>query len=488
MKSQFSTLDWALVVGFLAFYGYLGLRATKRTSSLDDFLVMGRRLGPLWGIATLAATETGLVTLIYFSEEAYLSGFVALSVACIAALTMWFTGRTGFVIKRLRALQVRTVPEFLEGRFNANIRSLAGLAAFAVGVLNMGIFLQVEGAFLAIIMGLPAPKLPLVMAAVLLVVMAYTMLGGMYSVVLTDVVQFGLIVVGAGVATFLIVSTAGGWSSMVNAVTLHYGSAGFNLWDAPRFGFLFLLWTTLYYLAGWSTWQPVVARVLSMKDIDTALKLFRFSAFFMFLRAAFPMVWGIGALAILGSISQTSTALPATLIRILPAGMIGLVTVGFISASMSTYSSYLLAFSSILLQDVVAPRLRRRLTERERVILMQIGVLVLGAFIYLWGSFYHFPESVFRYITLTGSLSYAATLTTIVGGIYWKRASVRGAYSAFIGSAIPPIICLAVPSIHPTYAGLLSFLLAPLGLIAGSVLFPTAEKGGSSASDDVSLS
>jgi hypothetical protein len=46
----------------------------------------------------------------------------------------------------------------------------------------------------------------------------------------------------------------------------------------------------------------------------------------------------------------------------------------------------------------------------------------------------------------------------------------------------------AVPSIHPTYAGLLSFLLAPVGLIAGSMLFPTAEKRGSSASDDVSLS
>ena len=73
---------------------------------------------------------------------------------------MWSIGWTGFVIRRLRALRVRTVPEFLEGRFNTDVRSLAGLAAFVVGVLNMGMFLQAEGTFLGIIMGLPRSKLP----------------------------------------------------------------------------------------------------------------------------------------------------------------------------------------------------------------------------------------------------------------------------------------------------------------------------------------
>lgn len=473
MKSQFSIFDWFIVLGFIVFYAFLGYRARKHSSSVDEFLVMGRRLGPIWGIATLAATETGLVTLIYFSEEAYLSGFVAFTIAALAALTMWTVGWTGLVIKKLRALQLRTVPEYLEVRFNSDVRSLAGLATSIVGVLNMGIFLQVEAAFLAIVMGLPLSKLPIVMGVMMVVVISYTALGGMYSVVLTDVVQFILIVLGVAVTTWLIVSAAGGWSRMAQAVAINYGSSGFTLGENPRYGLLFLTWTTLYYLSGWSSWQPVVARVLSMQNIGTALKLYRYSSFFMFLRAAFPMIWGIGALAILGKVSESSTALPNTLARVLPAGLIGLVTVGFISASMSTYSSYLLAFSSILLQDVVAPRLKGPLSETRRVQMMQAGVLLIGALVYLWGSFYHFPESVFRYITLTGSLSYAAMLSTLVGGIYWKSANVPGVYCAFAGSAIPPLVCLAVPSLPPTYAGLLSFALAPAGLVAGSLFFPT---------------
>jgi len=73
---------------------------------------------------------------------------------------------------------------------------------------------------------------------------------------------------------------------MAAAVSANYGRARFEFWKSSRYSTLFLTWTALYYLSGWSTWQPVVARVLSMKDTKTALKLFRVSSMFMFLRGA----------------------------------------------------------------------------------------------------------------------------------------------------------------------------------------------------------
>jgi solute:Na+ symporter, SSS family len=477
VHSHFSVFDWFIVLAFLVFYGWLGLSAKKRAGTLDDFLVMGRKLGPIWGVATLSATETGLVTLIYFAEEAYLSGFVALILAGIAALTMWMVGWTGFVIRKLREQRVRTVPEYLETRFNVRVRWIAGLASFLVGVLNLGIFLQVEGSFLTVIMGLKPRHLPLVMGVMLTVVLAYTALGGMFSVVLTDVVQFVLIVLGVTVTSFLVIHAAGGWSNLVAVVATRYGSGGFTFWDSHRYGVQFLLWSALYYLAGWSSWQPVVARVLSMRDIETGLHLFRLSSVFMFLRAAVPMIWGIGALAIVGTVTPSSAALQTVMVRILPAGLIGLTTVAFVSATMSTFSSYFLAFSSILLQDVIAPVLRNPPTDALRVRMMQICTVGMGIVIYFWASFYHFPESVFRYLTLTGSISYAALLTTLVGGIYWKRAGVRGAYLAFAASAVFPAVSLAWPRFSPTLAGLLSFVLAPVGMIVGSLWSRAGGKG-----------
>jgi SSS family solute:Na+ symporter len=476
VTNTFSFIDWAVIIGFLFISLLIGLVARKHISSVDDFLLVGRKLRAFRGIATLASTEMGLVTIIYFSEEAYSNGFVAIVTGVIAAATMWVIGQTGFVISHLRSLGIRTLPEYFEIRFRTGVRWIAGVLIFLTGILNMGIFLQVEGKFLVIAMGLSSGSLPLVMGIILLIVVSYTMLGGMHSVIITDVFQFIVLLIGIIIISFFAFSHAGGLSGMVGAVKEHYGEAGFNLKDAPRYGLLFILWTMLYYTSGWSTWQPVVQRLFSMNNINTARKLYKISSIFMFFRACVPMLWGIAALAVLGVIPESQTALPQLMIRIIPAGFIGLIMVGFLAASMSTYDSYLLSFSAILVQDIITPLSKKSFNGKKKMILMRIGIIIIGVFIYYWGIYYEFSETVFRYIALTGSLAFAGTLTGVVGGIYWKKASAAGVYFAFIASAIPPIVSLIRPEISTTYAGLLSFLLAPVCLLIGSYIFPDGPK------------
>lgn len=471
MTTPFGFVDWVVVVGFLALSLTVGLVAKRRVSSLDDFLLAGRRLRSFWGVATLASTELGLVTVVYFSEEAYKNGFVALATGVIAGATMWLIGQTGFVIKSLRTLELRTVPEYFQRRFTPGVRWLAGVLTFLTGILNMGIFLQVEGRFLAIVMGLPSESLPIIMGVLLVIVVIYTMLGGMFSVVLTDVFQFMLIAIGVILTTYFSFKHAGGGSGMVAAVREQIGVAGFNLSEASEYGFLFLIWTTLYYISGWASWQPVAQRTLSMRDVAVAQRLFRISSLFMFLRACMPMLWGIAALAVLGMIDDTQTALPKMLIRVLPDGLIGLTVIGFLAASMSTYDSYLLAFSAIFVQDVWTPLRKRQVSEKQRLLYTRVGITVIAIFVYIWGVSFTLTDTVFRVIVLTGSLSYAGIMAGLVGGIYWQRANTAGMYCAFALSAIPPLVALAVPRISPTNAGLLSFVLAPIGLIVGSLYF-----------------
>src|SRR3972149_6007081 len=253
LATSFSLIDWAFVAGFLVLSLVIGIWARRRVASLDDFLVAGRRLRSVWGVATLTSTEMGLVTIVYFSQEAYANGFVAIVTGVIAAATMWLIGQTGFVIKPLRARELRTVPEYFENRFSPGVRWIAGVLTFLTGVLNMGIFLQVEGRFLAIVMGLPAETLPIIMAVLLAFVVVYTMLGGMVSVVLTDVFQFVVITIGIILTSYFAFSHAGGTEGMISAVREQFGSSGFNLWEAPKYGLLFMIWTVLYYMRGWSS-------------------------------------------------------------------------------------------------------------------------------------------------------------------------------------------------------------------------------------------
>ena len=422
MGGSFSFIDWAFVAGFLLLTIVIGVLARRRVAGLDDFLLAGRSLRSVWGVATLTSTEMGLVTIVYFSQEAYANGLVAISTGVIAATTMWLIGQTGFVIKPLRALELRTVPEYFEQRFTPGIRWIAGLLTFLTGILNMGIFLQVEGRFLVIVMGLPYRDAPLIMGVLLLFVVVYTMLGGMVSVVLTDVFQFVWIAIGIALTSIFAFRYAGGADGMIAAVREQFGDAGFNLWEAPKYGSAFLIWTALYYTSGWSSWQPVVQRTLSMQDVSTAMRLFRISSIFIFFRACLPMLWGIAALAIVGVVADSQTAFPEMLLLVIPAGLMGFIITGFLAASMSTYDSYLFSFSAILVQDVWAPLLEEADQRAAAMMYTRAAIMILAIFVYAWGVWFTFTDTVFRLIALTGSLSYAGIISGLVGGLYWKGA------------------------------------------------------------------
>ncbi|MBK7105580.1 MAG: sodium:solute symporter family protein [Ignavibacteriae bacterium] len=470
-------LNWILIISFLLLSLAIGIWASRgKDEHIDDFLVAGRKIKSLWGLATLSSTEMGLVTIVYFSQEAFQNGFVALVTAFIAAITMWIIGKTGFVIEKLRALEVRTVPEYFSLRYSNNIRIIAGILTFLTGVLNLGIFLQVEGRFLCIILGLPIDSLPIVMGVLLIFVIIYTSLGGMYSVIVTDVFQFFLILLGIVITSYFAFGQAGGITGMVEAVNTNIGQLGFDVFHSPKYGIVFIIWTTLYYISGWSSWQPVVQRTLSMESVKSALKLFRITSVFMFFRASMPILWGIAALAILGKVENTQTALPVMLLKVIPTWMLGFIIIGFLAASMSTYDSYLLSFSAILTQDIISPIIKKEIQDNKRILFTRIGIIIIGLFIFFWGVYYEFTDTVFRIIVLTGSLSYAGIISSLTAGIYWKKANAFGAYLAFILSALPPIYSLINTEIDPVNAGLLSFILAPIGMIAGTLFFSSKTK------------
>src|SRR5207302_11304664 len=102
---------WAMIAVYVV-ATMLAERIGKRFvgSNVSNYLVAGRELGPFIGTATLAATEIGTITFMYNGELGYRYGFAAFAAASISGLAMIFVGRTGFVISRLRQLQLMMIP------------------------------------------------------------------------------------------------------------------------------------------------------------------------------------------------------------------------------------------------------------------------------------------------------------------------------------------------------------------------------------------
>ena len=191
-QTNFTAIDWAIVVVYPLISVAIGLYVRRFVKNMTDFVTAGQELGVCLGIATLTGTELGLITVMYSAQKGFTGGFAAFHIALMAGLVTLAVGATGFIVYRLRAMHVLTIPEFYGRRFDRKTRILGGIMMALGGILNMGLFLKVGSMFIVGITGLSATSwaLPAVMVFLISLVLIYTCLGGMISVVISDYVQF----------------------------------------------------------------------------------------------------------------------------------------------------------------------------------------------------------------------------------------------------------------------------------------------------------
>ena len=478
---NFGPIDWLLTVVYLVGSVALGVWAKRYVENLAGYMVAGRKVKVSLGIATFVATELGTVTYVYFGELGYVAGFSGFIIGILAMIAYATVGRTGFIIEGLRRLQVMTIPEFYELRYSRRVRLIGGIILFLGGVLNMGIFLKFDGIFLSEVMGFGSGALALIMSVMILIVIAYTILGGMFSIVITDFMQFVVLAFGmlvATVAVFMRVDMA----SMSAAVSTTLGTAGVNPFVNPRFGWTFVIWILVSSVAAGALWQPGTSKALASESPAVAKKVFFWTGLTFAGRAMVPMFWGVAALAFFGPGLPSAAAMPKLLGAIVPPGFLGLLVAGMLAASMSTYSAYLLAWSSVLARDVIACARPRDFPEATTVTITRVVAAVIGVFLLVFGLWYQIPDTAFQYLYVTGAMYTSGALGCVAAGMYWRRANNVGAYGSLLFGALAPegVLLLeksrdSLPSwlgfvTDVNIAGMLSFLLAALGMVAGSLV------------------
>lgn len=486
---NFASIDWIIIIAYLALSLGIGIIGKRYVGDVSHFLVAGRELGLYIGIATLAATEIGTITFMYYAEFGYKAGFAAFAAAMISGLVMIVVGRTGFIISRLRELRLMTVPEYFEVKYSRGLRMLAGILVAVGGILNMGIFLKVEGQFLTIISGIDARYLVAVMTLILLLELIYTMLGGMVSVVITDFIQYVLLSIATILVTIYAISFVG-WDNIVNKVTITMGEKGFNPFANPRLGVVFLIWQVLLWFAVHTCWQTTAMRVFSTKNPEVSKKVMTWTGIIFLGRGMLPMLWGVSALTLLGTgkmgidgvplpVINGKTmlpleAMPAMLAQILGPGVRGIVVAGMLAATMSVNSSYLLGWSAIISQDIILPARRSLgmgpISPKRQIFVNRLANLFVSIFVMFWGLYYELPGAVYLYLNITGTIFLAGAFVCIVGGLYWGRTNTVGGYAAMLLGAAGAIIPYFFLHWSENITGFCAFGLAAAGLVVGSLL------------------
>jgi SSS family solute:Na+ symporter len=406
----------------------------------------------------------------------------------ISGLVMIIVGRTGFVIRRFRELKLMTVPEYFEIKYSRGLRILTGILVALGGILNMGVFLKIEGEFLTIVSGIDTRHIVLVMTVILLLELVYTVLGGMVSVVITDFIQYVLLSVATIVVSIYAVYHAG-WGNIVNKVSSVMGDAGFDPIANPKFGILFLVWQVLLWFSVHTCWQTTAMRMFSTKDAETSKRVMTWTGFIFLGRGVLPMLWGIAALTLFGTGALTGgvpapvvnghtlapiDAMPAMLANILGPGIRGIVVAGMLAATMSVNSSYLLGWSAVISQDVIMPIRQAlgkgQLSSRSQILVNRVANLFVSLFLMFWGLYYTPPGAVYLYLNITGTIFLAGAFICVIGGLYWRRSNVTGGYAAMLGGALGAIVPFFFLHWSENVTGFVAFGLAAGGLVIGSLL------------------
>lgn len=494
--TNFTTLDWVIVAVYLSASLLVGVFANKFIHTVKAYVVAGGGAGTALNVASQLGTGLGLVTLMYASIDAFTRGFSYTILPLIAVIVGAITGATGIVIYRLREMNLLTIPEFFGRRYGRRVRILSGSLCAVAGIVNMGLFPKMGAVFITYVTGFGADVedttviVNVITSVLIVLVLVYTVLGGMVSVIITDYVQF--LVLGIGMAIgiyFCLTSPELGWDRMVDTIAEERGATMFNpiaetvsvppanvdantLSQIPEeflkpvldasgspeaqslsaYGWLWICYMFLVMFFAGLCWAPEASRALTAKDPTVSKRTVLWSVPGLFARLAIPTLWGIAAFTLIasndelrnfffptnalygmqGPVNEPAAAMPLVLGKVIPAGLLGILVAGLMAAFMSTHDSYFLCWASVISRDVISPMRGDRLNDREEIFIMRVSVVLIGLFLLVWGVWYELPDSVWSYMAVSGTIYLSGAGVTILGGCYWKHSSTAGAYAGLL--------------------------------------------------------
>jgi SSS family solute:Na+ symporter len=448
-------VDYLVIVVYLAGMLAMGWWGMRRARSKSEFLVAGRRLGPAMYSGTMAAIVLGGASTIggvglgyqYGLSGAWMVFTIGLG---LLALSVFFSAR-------IARLKVYTVSEMLDLRYGGGRAGIISGVVMWAYTLMLAVTSTIAYATIFDVLFDINRTLAIVLGGS--IVVAYSTLGGMWSITLTDMVQF--VVKTVGVLLLLLpiaVVKAGGFSEMKAQLPTGYfdplGIGGETI-------FTYVLIYTFGMLIGQDIWQ----RVFTARSDRTAKWGGTVAGTYCLAYALAGAVIGTAAKVLYPKLGSADDAFATIVKDELPVGVRGLVLAAALAAVMSTSSGALIACATVANNDIwsrlrgigKAPEDAHDEVKGNRAFILLMGLAVIGTAIAI--------DNVVEALTVAYNLLVGGLLVPILGGLVWKRGTVYGALASVVVGGLAVIVLMATHGIlanEPVYYGLLASLAAYL--------------------------
>jgi SSS family solute:Na+ symporter len=466
------TLDWILVGGSLLIVFVIGIYTQQYMKSVADFLSAGRLARRYLLAVSKAEMASGAVVFVATFEVMAHSGFTFWWWG-------WMTGPIGtvmgifaFVGYRLRETRALTLAQFLEIRYTKAFRLFTGLLGFLAGIVNFGIIPAVGARFMVYILGFPPelhilggvlPTFVPLMALFLAINVFVTLTGGLITIMMTNCVEgivsqvmylvliFGLLSIFSWSEISYSMSHQPPGQSLLNPMDAS-GLKDFNIWN--------VLMGTLIGIYATGAWQnrsayssaPLTAhegrmgglmgglRGMGMAAVSTLLAVCGYTYLNHPDFAAGAAIVNAEIAKISGAQLQEQMSIPIALTHLLPVGLKGALCSVLLLGIFGGDSTHLHSWGSLFIQDVILPYRKKPLSAHQHIELLRVAMLGVAVFAFLFGVFV--PPS--DYITMWFSVSQGIFTTgagaVIIGGLYWKKGTAAGAWTALITGSILSVV------------------------------------------------
>lgn len=458
-----------LIIGiYFAMVLGIGVYLRRYANTSNDFFMAGREMSAWVAGLSFLSANLGALELMGWAASTYQYGILAAHFYWIAAFpSMVFLGLVMMPFYYIS--KTHSVPGYLQLRYGEATRALSGISFALMTVLMSGINMYAMALVMKVVLGW---NIHFSIWVSSLTVAVYVALGGLYSAIFNEVLQFFLIWLGALVIPILGMIEVGGWSGLVAKIHERVHSNDYvHLWSTlgtfsgnP----MGVHWTGIVFGLGgaiacgyWTTDFLVVQRAMAARDLRSAQLAPIIASYFKMIVPLIVILPGLLALAVLpdrlvpesmahSGLHSYNEVLPLMLARYCGPGLLGLGITALIAGFMSGMAGNVSAFATVWTYDIYQPYIRKGESDAHYV---RVGrwCTILGVFLSIATAYFVTQfKSIMDYMQALVSFFIAPLFGTVLMGMIWKRTTSKGGFWGLLAGTASSVAMYAAVKANPS--------------------------------------
>ena len=457
---------YTVLVLYLGIMAFIGWYAGRKTNSLGDFFVLSGKAGVVVSGIAYFSTQFSMGTFLGTPGTIYGVGYAGMAISVPGAvfcmiLPALLIGRK--LITLGHKYGFLTMADYLTDRYDSKVMSgVLGIMMLFFLIPMMGAQIIGAGVIVHVFTGLPEWVGVVGMG---IIVILYCMTGGMQGAMMTDVIQ-GSLMIATAIVTFVVSIVMGGGFSNINQ-TLHSMNEAYLTFPGANG---YMPW--IYYVSNIVLWsfftmgQPhLFTKFFAMKDHKTMFKAILLGTAGMFFSATLIEWAGVNGIATIQNIEKADQIVPMILQRGLNPFLASIFIAGIVAAGMSTIDGILVTTTGAVTRDIYQKLVNKNATDESVMKLSKVITVIIGILVICFGVFQ--PGSIFE-INLFAFSGMAIFVVPILFGIYWKKATAKGAIAAVVTGVISLLLFTLNPSVKALALGF--HALFPTTIISAIVM------------------